>query len=140
MIPFCGSFAAVHLSTPTATVEGAPDGAEALRLLAAQPFDIAILDIDMPNLNGFELLENIRSTTATAHLPVIMLTSNEDIRSIDRAFMLGANSFLTKPVNWRLVSYNLKFVLRASRLERELRQDVANAQAGPSEQAAEPDG
>jgi PleD family two-component response regulator len=70
-------------------------------------------------------LERIRSTKEIADLPVIMLTSNEDIRSIDRGYTLGANSFLTKPVNWRLVSYHVKFVLRAARIERELRKATA---------------
>ena len=117
--PILREFAAVHLATPTATVEGAADGAAAWSLLAEKSFDVVICDIEMPNLNGFELLEKIRSTDRFAHLPVIMLTSNEDIRSVDHAFMLGANSFLTKPVNWRLVSHHVKFVLRASRAERD---------------------
>jgi two-component system, sensor histidine kinase and response regulator len=118
----------VHLSSPAAVIETVPDGASALSLLSASPFDIALLDIEMPAPDGFSLLEQIRAEPKLCHLPVIMLTGHEDIASIDRAFSLGANSFVTKPVNWRLLSYHVRYVLRASRVERELRQARGQAE------------
>jgi DNA-binding response OmpR family regulator len=48
--------------------------------------------------------------------PVVVITSFDDIVSIDIAYEAGASSFVTKPVNWRLLSYHLRFVLRAHRL------------------------
>src|SRR5438105_15943188 len=84
-------------------------------------FDIALLDIGMPSLDGFSLLETIRTEPKLRHMPVTMLTGHEDIASIDRAYSLGANSFVTKPVNWRLLSYHIRYVLRSSRIECELR-------------------
>ena len=101
--PLLREFASVYLSTPTATVVTAPNGMAALDLLRTSPFDIAILDIEMPELDGFGLLEAIRGDQAISSLPVMMLTGHEDIRSIDRAFRFGANAFAPKPVNWRLV-------------------------------------
>src|SRR5262249_11032993 len=50
-------------------------------------------------------------------LPVIMLTGHDDIASIDRAYQLGAHAFATKPVNWRLLSYQIRYVARTTRTE-----------------------
>ena len=119
--PILLEFAIVHLSSPTAVIETAPDGATALAMLKGSRFDIALLDISMPGLDGFGLLAKIRADADLRHMPVMMLTGHEDIASIDRAYSLGANSFATKPVNWRLLSYHIRYVLRTSKVERELR-------------------
>jgi DNA-binding response OmpR family regulator len=127
-------FASVYLSTPTATVVTAPDGLAALDLLKADAYDVAVIDIDMPVLDGFGLLESIRADGALSQLPVMMLTGNEDIASIDRAFTLGANAFAPKPVNWRLLSYQIRYVLRACSLERDVGADGASEQGPSAEQ------
>jgi DNA-binding response OmpR family regulator len=134
--PILREFASVHLSTPTATVVTAPNGSAALDLLNGAPFDLAILDIEMPEPDGFALLATIRADAALGHLPVMMLTGHEDIASIDRAFTLGANAFAPKPVNWRLLSYQIRYVLRACALERELaaKRNGALSQASSTEQ------
>ncbi len=90
--PILREFASVHLSTPTTEVETVADGTAALAALRASRFDIALLDIDMPVLDGFAVLERIRSDPTLDHMPVIMLTGHEDIASIDHAFGLGASS------------------------------------------------
>jgi DNA-binding response OmpR family regulator len=120
--PILREFACVHLSSPNATIETAPDGTAALEMLKAGGFDIALLDIEMPPFDGFALLEKIRSEPSLRHLPIMMLTGHEDIASVDHAYALGANSFVTKPVNWRLLSYHIRYVMRTSRIEQELRQ------------------
>jgi len=125
--PILREFASVYLSTPTATVVTAPDGRAALELLKAEAYNIAVIDIDMPVLDGFGLLESIRADRALNQLPVMMLTGNEDIASIDRAFTLGANGFATKPVNWRLLSYQIRYVLRSCALERDAVTRPSNA-------------
>ena len=117
--PILREFASVYLSTPLAEIVTAADGAEALAQLRSAHFDVAVLDIDMPGMNGFALLESIRQDAALAALPVVMLTGHEDIASIDRAFTLGANGFSSKPVNWRLLSYQIKYALRSCALERD---------------------
>jgi DNA-binding response OmpR family regulator len=118
--PILCEFASVHLSTPTATIVTVPNGAAALDVLRTAPCDLAVLDIEMPELDGFGLLATIRADAALGNLPVMMLTGHEDIASIDRAFTLGANAFAPKPVNWRLLSYQIRYVLRACSLEREI--------------------
>ena len=121
--PILLEFATVHLSSPAAVIETASDGARAWSMLTGGHFDIALVDIAMPAPDGFALLEMIRAEPKLRHLPVMMLTGYEDIASIDRAYSLGANSFVTKPVNWRLLSYHIRYVLRASRVENELRRE-----------------
>jgi DNA-binding response OmpR family regulator len=118
--PILLEFATVHLSSPDAVIETAPDGTTAWSMLTSGDYDVVLLDIVMPGPDGFSLLEKIRAEPKLRHLPVVMLTGNEDIVSIDRAYSLGADSFINKPVNWRLLSYHVRCVLRSSRLAREL--------------------
>src|ERR1700704_73341 len=115
--PILREFASVYLATPSATIETACDGAEARLRLEQNVYDILLLDIEMPRVDGFALLAEIRSNQSLKHLPVIMLTGHDDIASIDQAYQLGANSFATKPVNWRQLSYHIRYVVRTSRLE-----------------------
>ncbi len=112
--PIQREFATVYLSTPVASVETADCGEMCLERLTTEAFDIALIDIDMPGIGGFETIRRIREIESLKGLPVIMVTGREDVDSIDRAFRLGATSFAVKPVNWRLLSYQIRYVLRAS--------------------------
>ena len=114
--PIHCEFASVYLSTPTATVETAANGAEGLQKLRAEPFDLVVVDLDMPVMNGFQMIRAIRNDPTLRHLPVVIVTGLEDMESIDHAYDEGATSFVTKPVNWRLLSYQLRYVLRAQKL------------------------
>lgn len=60
---------------------------------------VALLDLKMPRLNGFEVLEWIRKKSPFPYMPVVMLTTSDELRDIREAYQLGANSFLTKPPN-----------------------------------------
>jgi DNA-binding response OmpR family regulator len=115
--PILREFSTVYLATPSAIIETAGDGAEARVRLGQAAYDMLLLDIEMPNVDGFSLLEEIRANDRLRHLPVIMLTGHDDIASIDRAYQLGAHAFATKPVNWRLLSYQIRYVARTSRAE-----------------------
>lgn len=113
--PIMREFASVYLATDTASVETADCGETGLLRLAEGEYDIALVDLDMPGISGFEMIERIRADARLATLPIVVVTSNEDIASVDRAYQAGATSFVTKPVNWRLLSYQLRYVLRAQR-------------------------
>jgi DNA-binding response OmpR family regulator len=113
--PILREFASVYLTTPMSTVALAPDASSALELLAREQFDIALIDIDMPGMDGFELVECMRGQDKLRGLPIVMVTGREDILSIDRAYSVGATSFVTKPVNWRQLSHQLRYVVRASK-------------------------
>ncbi|MBS4051416.1 MAG: response regulator [Methylomonas sp.] len=77
----------------------ANDGTEALRLIAQEPdsFDLILLDIMMPNLNGFEVCQKLKETPATRDVPIIFLTAKVDVDSITRGFDLGGVDYITKP-------------------------------------------
>jgi len=62
--------------------------------------DLLLLDLKMPRTNGFEVLQWIRGNPSLASLRVVVLTTSEQIRDINRAYQLGANSFLVKPVHF----------------------------------------
>jgi DNA-binding response OmpR family regulator len=111
--PIQREFATVYLSTPHASVETEDCGEGCLARLLKEKFDVALIDIDMPGIGGFETIRCIREMEAFDDLPIIVVTGREDIDSIDRAFRLGATSFVVKPVNWRLLSYQIRYVMRA---------------------------
>ncbi|HWQ52362.1 MAG TPA: response regulator [Bryobacteraceae bacterium] len=77
-------------------VKLAVDGLEALEELRAAPADLVIADINMPRMNGFELLENIKSDPRLASIPVIMVTSLEDREDQNRGLSLGADAYIVK--------------------------------------------
>jgi DNA-binding response OmpR family regulator len=116
--PIQREFASVYLSTPTTTVDAAKSAESGFELLLANAYDIALVDIDMPGMGGIEMVQVIRATPPLKDLPVVMVSGCEDILSIDRSYDVGATSFVTKPVNWRLLCYHLRFVLRSQRTER----------------------
>lgn len=107
-------FASVYLATPTASVDIVENGAAGLKMLEDTPYDILLCDIDMPVMNGFDVVKAVRAHPKLKNLPIIVITGREDIVSIDTAYNVGATSFVTKPVNWRLLSYHVRYVLRAN--------------------------
>lgn len=103
------------------SVVEAENGVVALDALERQPFDIAILDLDMPVMDGFSVIERARARPETRFLPIIVVTGREDVVSIERAFALGATSFLCKPINWNVFRHQVDYVLKVARVERRLR-------------------
>ena len=119
--PILREFAQVNLASAAADVDVAADGVEALEAMSRCKYDLLLVDLDMPRMDGFELLAHLRADPATAHLPIVVETGREDVEAIDRAFRAGATAFVTKPLNWRLLTYQLRFTLRAARAEAALR-------------------
>jgi DNA-binding response OmpR family regulator len=119
--PILREFAVVHLSSDQATVETAPDGRAALARLETDIPDVLLLDLEMPQMDGFEVLQRVRADPRLERLPVIVVTGRDDVAAVDRAFELGADFFDVKPIGWRLLSYKIRFVHRASQAEREAR-------------------
>jgi DNA-binding response OmpR family regulator len=91
-----------------------PDGPGAWELLRSRTYAIAIVDLEMPRMNGFELLQRIRYDARHAGMPVAVLTGRPDLAVIDRAFALGANAFLKKPVNWTVFSFRVRDLVHAA--------------------------
>jgi CheY-like chemotaxis protein len=121
------AFRTAGLNNPLYTVN---DGEQAVAYLMGEgPFsnraeyplpDLILLDLKMPRLDGFEVLSWIRNQPGIRALPVIVLTSSEELRDVNRAYELGANSFLVKPLDFEnsvsLLSTVQKYWIRFSKL------------------------
>jgi DNA-binding response OmpR family regulator len=77
----------------------AADGRQALELLNSKPFDLVLLDIMMPNVNGYEVLAAMKASDSLRHIPVIMISAVDEIDSVIRCIELGAEDYLPKPFN-----------------------------------------
>jgi diguanylate cyclase (GGDEF)-like protein len=78
----------------------ASDGFRALELMAAQGFDLVLLDVMMPGIDGLEVLKRIREQHSSSSLPVIMVTALAQNEDVVKALKLGANDYVTKPVDF----------------------------------------
>lgn len=85
----------------------ARDGAEAIDLLlgsgqgeSARLPELVLLDLNLPKVNGFEVLRRIRSDSRTQSLPVVILTTSDEDRDLVESYRLGANSYVRKPVDF----------------------------------------
>ena len=94
----------------------AEDGLEALKTLRQQPFDLVLLDVMMPGMNGYQVLEHIKSDAALRHIPVIMISALDDIDSVVRCIELGAEDYLFKPFNPTLLKARIGASLEKKRL------------------------
>jgi diguanylate cyclase (GGDEF)-like protein/PAS domain S-box-containing protein len=78
----------------------AESGPDALACLARDPYDLVLLDVEMPGMSGLEVLTTIRASHAPAQLPVIMVTARSEGTDIVEALTLGANDYVTKPIDF----------------------------------------
>jgi len=79
------------------TFTHAASGLEAIERLSLKPFDLVVLDLNMPDIGGFEVLEFIRGQDKLKKLPILVVTSRSDDASRTRALESGASRFMTKP-------------------------------------------
>lgn len=61
---------------------------------------LVLLDLNLPGLDGYQILERMKGNSKTKHIPVIMLTTTDDSREVDRCYSLGCNVYITKPVDY----------------------------------------
>lgn len=103
------------------TIE-AENGIEALAAIEANDLDLLLLDIVMPEMDGFEVLKTLRKQLSELDLPVIMVTANEEKAQIVRAFEIGANDFINKPfdpgVTMARINMHLQFAKSRSDLQK----------------------
>jgi class 3 adenylate cyclase len=94
----------------------AEHGRAALELLRREPFDLLLLDVEMPEMNGFQVLEQLRADLQLRDLPVIVTSSLEGVADIARCIELGAEDYLHKPVNPVLLKARIGASLEKKRL------------------------
>jgi two-component system chemotaxis response regulator CheY len=93
-------------------VTEAEDGAAALELLRGQRFDFVVSDINMPNMNGFELLKAIKAEEALRHLPVLMVTAEARKEDIVLAAQSGAAGYIVKPFSKATLEEKVQRILQ----------------------------
>ncbi len=98
----------------------AENGREALVLFQANKPDLVLLDVVMPEMDGFETCTAIRDLPEGQHVQILMVTGLDDSDSTERAFEVGANDFVAKPLNWIMLGHRAKYMLRAGRAFHEL--------------------
>jgi two-component system, cell cycle sensor histidine kinase and response regulator CckA len=113
-----------HLATAGYRVVTLADGEDVLTTFDAVSPDAVLLDVLLPDCDGFSLCRALRARSEAEHTPVVMLTSLNDEESIREAFEAGATEFVPKPVNWVNEAYRLRYLMRAARTMQDL--DSAN--------------
>jgi class 3 adenylate cyclase len=98
------------------TVEMAENGLQALELLHARPFDLVLLDIEMPEMNGYQVLEKATADLQLRDIPIIITSALEELDSVVRCIEMGAEDYLTKPVNPVLLRARIGASLEKKRL------------------------
>jgi CheY-like chemotaxis protein len=93
-------------------VVSAASGPEALELLRRETVDLVLLDIMMPGVSGLDVLKTVRMTPATATLPVVMVTAKTNSEDVVEALSLGANDYVTKPVDYPVALARIRAHLR----------------------------
>ncbi len=97
------------------------NGVEAVDALSNNEFNIILLDIRMPEMDGFEACKSIRELENGKNVPILMLTGQDDTESIKKAFEVGATDFVSKPINIVLMGFRIDYIVRASNIAEELR-------------------
>lgn len=78
--------------------------------------NLIILDVMLPDQNGFELCKNIRLKNQGQHVPIMMMTGLGDYESINKAYEIGATDFEIKPINWTVIVHRIRYMLRNATL------------------------
>lgn len=104
-----------HLMLEGHSVATAANGREALELLEKESFDLMLLDIMMPIMNGYEVLEHLKAENNRNHIPVVVISARDDMNSVVRCIELGAEDYLTKPFNTVLLRARINASLHKKR-------------------------
>lgn len=107
-------------------VEEAENGREALEAFQRLQPDVVLLDVMMPEMDGYTTCAALRKLPEGAHTPVLIMTGLDDYNSITQAYDAGATDFLTKPLNGLLLTHRVRYIVRSSRIVQELRDSQAS--------------
>ena len=113
----------------------AQDGSQALSTFEDLRPDIVLLDLNLPDMDGFRVCESIRKLPGGDRTPVVMITGADDSESIKRAYEVGATDFAVKPLNWLILQQRVRYILRSSDATQKLVK--ANKELAQAKEAAE---
>jgi PAS domain S-box-containing protein len=109
-----------HLQRVGYQVALATGGVQALEMVASTPFDLILLDIMMPEMDGFTVLETLRKHYSASQLPVIIISAIYDSKEIVKALDLGANDYITKPFDRKMMLSRVSIQLESASLYKQL--------------------
>lgn len=98
----------------------AANGAEGVDQYIKQHPDLILMDVNMPVMNGYDAIRQIRLHESKKMTPILILTADDDLVAIDQAFEAGANDFFPKPINYPLLHQRIRYALRDAAREREM--------------------
>ena len=107
---------AIQLAFLGHTVTEACDGREALDLIRSKPFDLVLLDLDMPKVTGFGVLEAVKADLTLRHLPIIIISAAGELKNAVRSIELGVEDFLSKPFETAILKARIGASLERKRL------------------------
>ena len=109
-----------HLESAGFRVLNANSGARGLEIVATEPVDLMLLDVRMPNMNGYEVCAQLKSSDATRHIPVLMMTALEDEATKVQGVDAGADDFVAKPYDMVIMLTRIRSLLRIKALYDEI--------------------
>lgn len=98
----------------------ADNGPRGIELFKDNHPDLILLDLVMPQMDGFETCKSIRTIPGGEYVQILVVTGLNDVESTEKAFAAGANGFISKPINWTMLGHRGKYMLRAGRAFQEL--------------------
>ena len=105
------------------TIQKASNGQEALDLAFASPPDLILIDVMMPNMDGFEVCRRLKKNAGTMHVPVIFITAKNEIRDEELGFTVGASDFIHKPISAPIVAARVRAHLKIKLMQDYLRSE-----------------
>lgn len=101
-----------YLRSKGYSVVFAENGLDALEKLAATPVNLIVTDLNMPYMDGIELVKTLRADPAFSDMPILMVTTEEDDTEREKAVNAGTNGYLVKPVNAEAITRKIKDILK----------------------------
>ena len=101
-----------HLKSRGYSVVFAENGLDALEKLGQNQVNLIITDLNMPYMDGIELIKTLRADPTMSDIPILMLTTEDDSTEKDKAYNIGVNGYLVKPVSGDVITGNIKDILK----------------------------
>lgn len=113
-----------YLDDLGAEIRQARDGLEAIQAVGERRPDLILLDVMMPRMSGFQVCGKLKSDPATKDIPIVVVTALNEVADVERAVELGADDFLTKPVNRLELVTRVRSLVRLGQLQRQLQRTL----------------